>query len=99
MTTRPDSRQVWKYEVPIDRMVHKFELFGPVVHVASQRDNFVTFWVDSHPQWPVEVHKYRVVGTGSHQTPENGDHVGSTIDAGGYVWHLFEVFGPDEVPA
>lgn len=82
---------VGRYEVPADDRWHRYQLSGPVLHVAARTPNTVEFWatVDSHAALTATRH-FRVFGTGQ---PLPGDvvHVGTALAAGGrLVWHLME---------
>lgn len=83
------SRQILRYEVPVDARWHILEV-GPIVHVDTRNPSKVEFWAWNED---VEARYFRVYGTGHPVQDENTRHVGSVITAdGALVWHLLELY-------
>jgi hypothetical protein len=87
------SRQVWKYEVPIDDQWHELRIPRDfrVLHVGQQTDpHRVCFWVDVRDDHLKVGRRFCVFGTG-HNVPPGAVHRGTVQDhQHGLVWHLFE---------
>ena len=49
------SKQIHRYEVPIDDQVHEFSLTGNILHVAQRSDHAVEFWAFDIEGNPVEA--------------------------------------------
>lgn len=91
------SRVVWKYEVPLDGLIHEVELpvGAQIVSVAAQEGLRLHFWaVVRLGRAETEARHFLWLGTG-HDIPfgvagfGRFEHRG-TVHAGAYVWHLFE---------
>jgi hypothetical protein len=86
---------VWKYDIPVDDLVHTFQVPpGRVVHVGTQdRPDVVQLWMEVDESEQRNARRFQVFGTG-HDIPDKSTHVGSVIAhrLPDLVWHVFEVF-------
>lgn len=86
------SRAVWKYTIPVDDQDHAFTLgwIAPVLHVASESLDTVSFWIEHLSNGSELERKFRVFGTG-HPIPDRAVYVGTVpLPSVGIVWHLYE---------
>lgn len=89
------AREVWKVDLPIDDEWHGYPM-AKIVHVACQYGaltNTVQVWFEATTDLPEgyqdTTHNLRVFGTGQ-PVPEDAEHVGTAIMAGGrLVWHVY----------
>lgn len=92
MTAAREQRtaRIVRWTVPVDGSAHDFPLTGPVLHVDAWTPDAVELWtLDSSD--PPASRSFIIVGTG-HPFPEDFEHVGSVVVAGGaLVWHLMEI--------
>jgi hypothetical protein len=89
------SRVVWKYAVPVDDRWYPLPMDGEIVAAGLGKGvNELLVWVLQRPDAePGPERRVRVFGTG-HVVPDGAVHRG-TVFAGPFVWHLFEVVGPE----
>lgn len=89
-TTMPDSRAVYRYEVPVDDQWHTLDLSGAVLHVAARQADVVEVWA-LNSGGPKVGREFRVFGTGHPLPLAARQHVGTAFAAdGALVWHLWE---------
>ena len=90
------SRQMFRYEVPVDDAVHLLPLTSDPVAVAIGGSNaygyVMEFWAEHDDREQVgRVRAFRVFGTG-HLLPEGARWVGTCPRmSSGFVFHLYEV--------
>lgn len=90
------TREVRRYEVPVDDRPHALTLGGPILAVGCREPHVVEFWAMHDPAvtWRRWFH---VHGTG-HELPDLAVYVGTAVAPGGrFVWHLFETTNTPEV--
>ena len=83
------TRRILKWTIPVDDQDHPIGP-GPVVHVASQRDDsrFVQVWTDEPDAEHVDVTSARVYATGQ-PLPTGDEILGTAVVMGGQlVWHV-----------
>lgn len=85
------SKTIWKFPVPLSGVPQPVMMPADarVLHVATQNDE-PYLWVELDPDAPRVVRLFTCVGTGA-PIPPDCVHVGTfTIDAGRYVFHVYE---------
>jgi hypothetical protein len=80
---------IHRCQIPVDDEWHMLRLSGAVLHVAARDPAVVELWtlvgIEPSRWW-----EFRVFGTGQPLPAFCGEHVGTTLAAGGrFVWHLF----------
>jgi hypothetical protein len=82
---------IWKYEVPVsDESVEiTMPINARVVHVDSQKERIVSFWILADPEIDLELSTFKVFGTGHGIDDKYWGYVGTAFDKQ-FVWHLFE---------
>lgn len=82
--------EVRRFQVPVDDEWHRFNVTGPILHVATRGEGYVEFWFLHQPAVTWQ-RKFRVFGTGQ-SVAESVTYVGTAItpNDGRFVWHLFE---------
>jgi hypothetical protein len=85
------KRTVWKYAINSPE-VHTISAEGDptVVHVGLDGTDTMCVWIDHIVPAEPTIVKLAVVGTGW-AVPDVGWHVGSCVDRGGFVWHVYQV--------
>jgi hypothetical protein len=88
------TRQMFRYEVPVDDQAHKFALTGNPVAVAVRQtgplDFTVEFWAEHDDDSGIR-RAFQVFGTG-HPLPDGARWTGTCPrTAGGLVFHLYEL--------
>ena len=87
---------VWKYLVPVqDRVELELPRGSMICHVAADGPTGLLVWAIVDPAQPREIVHLRVYGTGHEIGQGNLEHIG-TVQAGPYVWHVFEEWHMDE---
>lgn len=79
-------RQVWKYDVESGSV--SMPLGAEILSVQMQR-GVITLWALVDPTAPVVTRSFVVVGTG-HDLPDGNLMYRGTVQAGTFVWHVFE---------
>lgn len=82
--------QIFKYELPVeDNVTVSMPKDARIISAQSQR-GAVTIWAEVEPDAPRVNRRFRVVGTGHRFDGTGLRHVG-TVQAGLFVWHVYEV--------
>ena len=94
------TKTVLRYEVPIDDKPHTFPLtYGPHA-VATKRigtTHRVEFWTEHEDGLAAVEMTFQVFGTGQ-PIPASARLRGTAERLDGLVWHLYEIFTPEEQP-
>lgn len=84
-------RTVYRTVIPVDDSWHEIELRGPILHVATRREDAIEIWHLHDDEQDATLHAFRVVGTGHQLAPALATYVGSAVTPSGtFVWHLWE---------
>lgn len=84
-------RYIYKHRVPLNDAWVEIELHrtAQIVFVGAQEHDAIVFWTEEETSRPKYARRFRVFGTG--HPIEDADAVyRGTVQAGIYVWHLFE---------
>jgi hypothetical protein len=80
---------IWKYQIDVDDTVTiDMPQGATVLHIAPSSATGLLLWATVNPDAPTETRTFHVRGTG-HPLGNVGSHLG-TVQAGPFVWHVFE---------
>lgn len=89
-------KQIWKYIIKPDSLIHNIPSGGTVRYVAEQFGD-ICVWVEVDPRKENESRHFEVFGTGHPINEDMGtsrEYLGSVqLEGGALVFHVFEYTG------
>ncbi len=84
--------KIFKYELAIkDNQVIKMPEGAKVLTAQEQLNYSLFVWALVNPDAPQEDRTFEVIGIGNDIEPNRNRSFISTVQMGGYVWHVFEI--------
>ncbi len=83
------TKQVLRYEIPVDLHTHSIEFRGPVLHYAIKPgDRMISVWAEHNPSENSLTRMYKVYGTGE-DIPAYLRWHATCVSEDGFVWHVY----------
>jgi len=90
------TRQIWKYVIKTNKLIHKVPANGKVLHVDEQFGE-ICVWIEVDPDEIKEERHFEVYGTGhliKYDIGTDRNYLGSVkLENGALIFHIYEYLG------